>query len=159
MTNMVNSFTHETGTWHYAYSDKGLVRVSNKAIAGKKQTEEKYKRALLDMLEGRTQKFSAPLDITGTPFQLAVWEAISAVPHGKTISYVQLAKAAGNAKAIRAAGTACGANPVAVAIPCHRILRSNGELGGFGLGLPLKKRLLAYESGVAQIERQRVKAA
>lgn len=157
MNVFTNSFKHETGTWHYAYSEKGLTCVLNKPVEGERKYEDHYKHALIQALEGGA--FTAPLDLSGTEFQRAVWVAISAVPYGRTITYTQLAQAAGKPDAIRAAASACGANPVPLAIPCHRILRTGGALGGFALGLDVKRRLLAYESGVAQIQHQRMQAA
>ncbi|WP_033922111.1 bifunctional DNA-binding transcriptional regulator/O6-methylguanine-DNA methyltransferase Ada [Sphingomonas sp. 37zxx] len=86
-----------------------------------------------------------PVDVQGTAFQEAVWRALRAIPPGKTRSYAQLAAAAGNPGAVRAAGTACGANQVAVVIPCHRALRSDGTLGGYAYGLDRKLALRRRE--------------
>ncbi len=83
--------------------------------------------------------------ITGTPFQQSVWKAMMKIPAGKALSYAEVAKKIGNPKAVRAVGTACGANPVALLVPCHRIIGSNGGLGGFGGGLPMKRMLLEAE--------------
>jgi O-6-methylguanine DNA methyltransferase len=83
--------------------------------------------------------------LAGTVFQRRVWAALQRVPRGETRSYTWLAAEAGHPKAVRAAGAACGANPIPVVIPCHRILRSNGALGGFSGGLHWKRRLLALE--------------
>lgn len=88
-----------------------------------------------------------PLDVRGTAFQEAVWNALRAIPAGETRTYAELAAAAGNAKAVRAAGTACGANQLAVVIPCHRALRTGGGLGGYAYGLERKRALLARERG------------
>jgi AraC family transcriptional regulator of adaptative response/methylated-DNA-[protein]-cysteine methyltransferase len=88
-----------------------------------------------------------PIDVRGTAFQEAVWAALKAIPAGETRTYAQLAAAAGNAGAVRAAGSACGANPIAVLIPCHRALRSDGTLGGYAYGLDRKRALLAGERG------------
>ena len=88
-----------------------------------------------------------PLDLRGTAFQEAVWAALRAIPAGETRSYAQLAAAAGAPAATRAAGSACGANPVAVLVPCHRALRSDGSLGGYAYGLERKRALLARERG------------
>ena len=85
------------------------------------------------------------LAMVGTEFQCAIWENILAIPSGETISYAELAKRAGRPRAVRAAGTACGANPVTVLVPCHRVLASNGGLGGFGGRLSTKKKLLKAE--------------
>jgi AraC family transcriptional regulator of adaptative response/methylated-DNA-[protein]-cysteine methyltransferase len=86
-----------------------------------------------------------PLDVRGTAFQQAVWRELSRIPPGETLSYAALAARAGNPKAVRAVGSACGANPVAVLIPCHRALRSDGSLGGYAWGLPIKRKLLDRE--------------
>lgn len=86
-----------------------------------------------------------PLDLRGTPFQLAVWSALLAIPKGETLSYAQLAAKVGKPKAVRAIGSACGANPIPFLVPCHRILRSDGSLGGFAFGLAMKQALLEKE--------------
>ena len=86
-----------------------------------------------------------PLDVQGTAFQEAVWQALRETPAGETRSYAELAAAAGNAKAVRAAGTACGKNHVAVVIPCHRAQRSDGSIGGYAYGVDRKVALLTRE--------------
>ena len=86
-----------------------------------------------------------PLDVRGTAFQEAVWQALRAIPVGETRSYAELAAAVGRPGAIRAAGSACGANPVAVLVPCHRVLRTGGGLGGYAYGLHRKQALLKRE--------------
>lgn len=88
-----------------------------------------------------------PLDVAGTAFQEAVWVALARVPPGESLSYAQLAAAAGQAGAARAAGSACGANPVAVLIPCHRARRGDGSAGGYAWGLERKAALLRREGG------------
>jgi AraC family transcriptional regulator of adaptative response/methylated-DNA-[protein]-cysteine methyltransferase len=88
-----------------------------------------------------------PLDVQGTAFQEAVWQALRKIPAGETRTYTQLAIAAGNARAVRAAGTACGANPVAVIVPCHRAQRADGSLGGYAYGLD-RKVVLRKREGV-----------
>jgi AraC family transcriptional regulator, regulatory protein of adaptative response / methylated-DNA-[protein]-cysteine methyltransferase len=88
-----------------------------------------------------------PLDVRGTAFQEAVWAALRAIPHGETRSYAQLAAAAGNPAATRAAGTACGANPVSIVIPCHRAQRGDGSMGGYAYGID-RKRVLRRREGV-----------
>jgi AraC family transcriptional regulator, regulatory protein of adaptative response / methylated-DNA-[protein]-cysteine methyltransferase len=87
-----------------------------------------------------------PLDVAGTAFQQAVWRELSRIPPGETLSYAALAARAGRPKAVRAAGTACGANQVAVLIPCHRAKRGDGTLGGYAYGLERKVELLKRES-------------
>jgi AraC family transcriptional regulator of adaptative response/methylated-DNA-[protein]-cysteine methyltransferase len=86
-----------------------------------------------------------PLDVKGTAFQEAVWRELRRIPPGETRSYAELAAAAGNPKAVRAAGSANGANNVAVLIPCHRVIRTGGNLGGYAYGLEIKRKLLEKE--------------
>jgi AraC family transcriptional regulator of adaptative response/methylated-DNA-[protein]-cysteine methyltransferase len=87
-----------------------------------------------------------PLDVRGTAFQQAVWRELTRIPPGETLSYAALAARAGKPGAARAAGSACGANQLAVLIPCHRARRGDGSLGGFAYGLPRKERLLKREA-------------
>ena len=98
-------------------------------------------------LEGNLPKFSLPLKVSGTPFQLAVWKAIAKVPFGKTISYGEIAKSIGKPQAVRAVGAAVGANPTPLVVGCHRGLGSNGSLTGYsgGQGIKTKKLLLDHE--------------
>jgi len=98
-------------------------------------------------LEGAITKFSLPLKVSGTPFQLAVWKAIAKVPFGKTISYGEIATALGKPQAARAVGAAVGANPTPLLVGCHRVLGSNGSLTGYsgGQGIKTKKLLLDHE--------------
>jgi methylated-DNA-[protein]-cysteine S-methyltransferase len=88
------------------------------------------------------------VELNGTPFQKQVWQALRRIPHGTTISYAQLARRVGTVSAVRAVGSANGANPVAVIVPCHRVIGSDGSLTGYGGGLERKQWLLAHE-GVA----------
>jgi methylated-DNA-[protein]-cysteine S-methyltransferase len=94
---------------------------------------------------GGLRVFSVPLDMEGTEFQLNVWNRLTKIPYGETRSYAQVAEAVGRPKAVRAVGAANGSNPVAIIVPCHRVIGSNGKLTGYGGGLPLKKRLLELE--------------
>ena len=96
--------------------------------------------------EGRLQRFELPLDLgAGTGFQQAVWRAVCAIPPGETRSYGQIAAQIGRPKAARAVGAANGANPIAVLIPCHRLIRSSGALAGYAYGLDRKRALLEKE--------------
>lgn len=103
------------------------------------------RRAVLEYLKGDGSLAALPLDVRGTAFQRKVWEALRAIPLGETRSYQQIARAIGAPRAVRAVGSACGANPAALAIPCHRALRADGGLGGYAWGLARKRRLLAIE--------------
>jgi methylated-DNA-[protein]-cysteine S-methyltransferase len=96
---------------------------------------------------GRLKTFTAPLAFNGTTFQNAVWKELTRIPYGETISYLELAKRIDNIKAVRAVGMANGANPIAIIVPCHRVIGSNGSLTGFGGGLPTKRALLELEKG------------
>jgi AraC family transcriptional regulator of adaptative response/methylated-DNA-[protein]-cysteine methyltransferase len=95
---------------------------------------------------GRSAMLKLPLDIRGTPFQRSVWEQLRAIPRGKTRSYGEIARRIGRPRAARAVGTANGANPVSIVIPCHRALRASGQLGGYRWGLERKRRLLELEA-------------
>ena len=86
-----------------------------------------------------------PLDLKATAFQRKVWQALQEIPRGQTRSYQQIARAIGQPTATRAVARACAGNPVAVAIPCHRVVRGNGQLAGYRWGLERKQRLLALE--------------
>lgn len=102
--------------------------------------------AAIAALDGDASQVAAmPLDPQGSGFQLQVWDALRQIPVGQTRSYAQLAQAIGQPAALRAVGAACGANPVAVLIPCHRVLRSDGTLGGYHWGVELKRHLLQRE--------------
>jgi methylated-DNA-[protein]-cysteine S-methyltransferase len=96
---------------------------------------------------GRLRKFTTRLAFNGTPFQNAVWKQLTRIPYGETISYLELAKRIDNAKAVGAVGMANGANPIAIIVPCHRVIGSDGSLTGFGGGLPTKRALLELEKG------------
>ncbi|HEX6163958.1 MAG TPA: methylated-DNA--[protein]-cysteine S-methyltransferase [Vicinamibacterales bacterium] len=96
---------------------------------------------------GKLKRFATPLAFNGTPFQNQVWQELTRIPYGETISYLDLAKRIDNPKAVRAVGMANGANPIAIIVPCHRVIGSNGSLTGFGGGLPTKRALLDLEKG------------
>jgi methylated-DNA-[protein]-cysteine S-methyltransferase len=100
---------------------------------------------------GRLTEFSLPLAPAGTPFQRRVWAGLREIPYGKTWSYGQLAGQLGNPAAVRAVGLANGRNPIAVVIPCHRVIGSDGSLTGYGGGLHRKRYLLDLEAGVRQL--------
>jgi methylated-DNA-[protein]-cysteine S-methyltransferase len=107
---------------------------------------------LSDYFAGNRRSFDLSLRLQGTPFQLTVWRALQDIPYGQTISYGELARRIGNPKASRAVGLANGSNPIAIVVPCHRVIGSNGKLTGYGGGLCHKETLLALERkhGAAQ---------
>lgn len=100
--------------------------------------------------EGELRDFDLALEPEGTAFQQTVWTALREIPYGRTISYGELARRIGNPNASRAVGLANGANPIAIIVPCHRVIGANGKLTGFGGGLDIKQQLLALEQGAVQ---------
>jgi len=142
-------------------SNKGLMRLNfpceeEKMLADiSKHTDSvpEYRPSKLDDLgswldkyfKGKNPKFTKKLDLRGTAFQIRVWTTLFKVPYGVLVSYGQLADDIGKPKASRAVGNAVGENPVAIVIPCHRVVRGNGGIGGFGGGLPRKRILLNVE--------------
>ncbi len=96
------------------------------------------------------KQFSLPLDLEGTPFQVAVWQELARIPFGTVISYKELARRIGNPGAMRAVGSANGKNPISIIIPCHRVIAADGSWGGYGWGLPVKKQLLSLEGFIPQ---------
>lgn len=108
-------------------------------------------RQLREYFDGSRTRFDLPLAPEGTPFQKAVWEELARIPFGQRVSYGELARRIGRPRAIRAVGAANGANPIAIVIPCHRVIGSDGSLTGYGGGLPIKRWLLDHERGAPQL--------
>ena len=121
---------------------KGL---NAKFVENNTEIIERIQAELDEYFHGNRKEFDVPLQMVGTDFQKSVWEALLRVPFGTTSTYLQLAKNINNEKAVRAVAAANGANSMAIIIPCHRIIGSNGELVGYAGGLPIKKRLLKLE--------------
>lgn len=107
---------------------------------------EQARKELTAYFEGRLQRFTVPLDPVGTDFQRRVWAAVAAIPYGETATYRQIAERIGQPRAVRAVGAANGANPLAIIIPCHRVVGSDGSLTGYGGGLAVKRALLDLEA-------------
>lgn len=143
-----------------AATDKGLCRIS--FDEGEDELQKRFPKAhivrgdddfaelvkrVAALVDDPVRAEELPIDIPGTAFQQAVWAALRAIPPGETRTYAQIAAAAGRPAAVRAAGTACGDNVLAVLIPCHRVVRGDGSLGGYAYGLERKRTLLARESG------------
>jgi methylated-DNA-[protein]-cysteine S-methyltransferase len=105
-------------------------------------------RQLDEYMEGKRKQFSVPLDLPGTPFQHIVWKELRRIPYGRTVTYGQLAKAVRRPEATRAVGAACAANPAPIIVPCHRVVASDGGLGGYRGGLWRKRWLLEHERTV-----------
>jgi len=115
-------------------------------IEGSHPTLYKLEIELKEYFNGKLRDFSIPLDLRGTPFETSVWNELQKIPYGETRSYGEIAKLLGNPSASRAVGRANGNNPVAIVVPCHRVIASNGKLHGYGGGLWRKEKLLALES-------------
>jgi methylated-DNA-[protein]-cysteine S-methyltransferase len=108
---------------------------------------------LAEYFSGARQQFDVPLKLTGTHFQLRVWQELVRIPFGTTISYAQLAQRLGQPTATRAVGNANGRNPVSIIVPCHRVIGANGKLTGYGGGMEKKEWLLAWERGACPTAR------
>ena len=120
-------------------------RVSPRVLEAPTQLEQ-ARRELDLYFEGALRDFDLPLDWRlSRDFRLRALRAVARIPYGETRSYTEVAASAGNERAVRAAGTACGSNPLPIVVPCHRVLRSGGGLGGYGGGLPMKESLLRLE--------------
>src|SRR6185503_12162431 len=154
------TFLSPLGTVLIAASEKGLcsVKLGDEPARLASLLAEEFSQAdlsekalpdlkaqLLAFIHGEASLARVPLDIRGTVFQRRVWEALRRIPRGETRTYQDIARAIGASRAVRAVGSACGANPVALAVPCHRAVRSDGGLGGYAWGLERKKKLLALE--------------
>jgi AraC family transcriptional regulator, regulatory protein of adaptative response / methylated-DNA-[protein]-cysteine methyltransferase len=107
---------------------------------------ERMVAQVVGLVEAPGQRLDLPLDIRGTAFQQRVWAALRAIPAGKTATYKEIARAIGQPTAVRAVAQACGANPLAVAIPCHRVVRSDGDLSGYRWGVERKRKLIDREA-------------
>ena len=116
---------------NYDYKETALIRNTYNQIC--------------EYLEGKRTCFDVPINFRGTPFQKSVWNALRKIPYGATATYKDIAKSIGNPKAYRAVGLANNKNPIAIIIPCHRVIGSNGELTGYAGGLEIKKSLLKIE--------------
>ena len=158
-----NYFDTPIGQLWFAATPKGLYRVTldsseeeflaslKRSIDGEPKREERRFRDLVERFEayfrGESTLFSdLPLDLRGTNFQRAVWRAVAGIPYGSLSTYREVAIRVGRSRAYRAAGNAVGRNPLLIVVPCHRVVRSDGSLGGFGsTGIEVKKYLLRLE--------------
>jgi methylated-DNA-[protein]-cysteine S-methyltransferase len=104
-----------------------------------------YKEELIEYYQGKRELFTFPVDIQGTPFQQEIWKTLNQIPYGETYTYSQIAEMINKPSAVRAVGTAIGANPILITVPCHRVIGKNGRLTGYRGGLEMKKHLLHLE--------------
>lgn len=124
------------------------ARVSPRVLEAPARLDE-ARRELDLYFEGALTEFELPLDWRlSRDFRRRVLRAIDRIPYGQTRSYMEIATSAGNERAVRAAGSACGSNPIPIVVPCHRVLRTGGALGGYGGGLPMKRALLELEGAL-----------
>ena len=144
------------GVLRVSADDQGvtaIVRVSRAKVSARTKVSARATRhadtavqQLREYFAGTRRKFTVPLHLEGTEFQQQAWAAMRNIRYGDTLSYAQQAKAIGKPRAMRAVGSANGANPVPIIVPCHRVIASNGSLGGYALGLAMKRYLLALET-------------
>jgi methylated-DNA-[protein]-cysteine S-methyltransferase len=142
------------GSLRLTASSRGLAKIE--ILRGKRRSTSipsgeaarvlaQARRELAEYFAGKRRRFDVRLDLQGTTFQVAAWKAMLKIPYGKTLSYGEQARSIGKPKAFRAVGSANGKNPIPIIVPCHRVLASDGSLGGYSLGLAMKRRLLALE--------------
>jgi methylated-DNA-[protein]-cysteine S-methyltransferase len=164
------SFQPDRANIHLAVTDRGICRISlgleDREFAETLQLQQPLYtwvrdpeafliRKTMDQLSAYFRRelteFDVPLDLRGTEFQLRVWEALRQIPYGRVRTYLDIAKEIGAPKATRAVGAANHVNPVPIIVPCHRVVASNGKLGGFACGLDYKRWLLDVEQMAATI--------
>ncbi len=131
------------GVIHHAQDGRNKLRPYKTPAHGIIQAAQS---AIEAYLKGKSRSFNLPIDLDGqTPFQKKVWQMLQTIPYGRVRSYGWVARKIGKPRAARAVGAACGANPVPLLVPCHRVVAGDGSLGGFAGGLPNKRRLLKLE--------------
>jgi O-6-methylguanine DNA methyltransferase len=125
-------------------SESGAVRfeISDRRLSP-------YQRELEEYFAGNRRQFSFPLDLRGTKFQLECWQALLEIPYGGTRTYADIARAVGRPQGFRAVGMANNRNPIAIVVPCHRVIASDGTLCGYGGGLDIKRKLLQLEGALS----------
>ncbi len=130
-------------------SEKAFLKRLKKRFPGEIIRDDRKNKNVLNQLKkylkGDLKRLDYKTDFKGTPFQKKVWEALAKIPYGQTRSYKEIARTVGYPKASRAVGNANGRNSIPLIIPCHRVIESNGGLGGFGHGIEIKRRLLDFE--------------
>lgn len=142
------SYATPVGKIFIQANENAILKISFFEADGKDEETDLIKEAhhqLLEYFEGKRKDFSLPLSLDGTEFQKTVWESLLKIPYGKTMSYLEIATSIGNEKACRAVGMANNKNPIAIVIPCHRVVGKNGDLTGYAGGLDAKSKLLEIE--------------
>lgn len=123
----------------------GRKRLATYRLKEDLEVLQPYIVEIIDYLEGRSKVFKFSMDLHGTPFQQAVWKALQELEYGQVVTYTDIAERIGRSKSVRAVGSAIGANPVLMFVPCHRVIAKSGKLGGFRAGLDMKEQLLELE--------------
>lgn len=145
----VFSYDLPAGRLWIAEENGAITDVRFRPVPGAEVLETPLVRSAFEQLSayfsGRRRLFDLPLNAAGTAFQESVWQALLSIPYGETRTYSDIARAAGNAKACRAVGMANNKNPIGIIIPCHRVIGADGGLVGYGVGLTIKRMLLALE--------------
>ena len=135
-------------------AEQGVLKELSTAGFRHAQADREFNRGVLTEIEaffaGKVISFSSPLHVHGRPFDMRVWQALQRIPLGETRSYEEIAQAIGNPRACRAVGGANRRNPLPLLIPCHRVIRKDGGLGGFACGTEIKHWLLQFEQRVTQ---------
>ena len=131
----------------FSFRNANAQSIDPKAERNARALDE-VRRQVTEYAQGKRQKFEFELNAEGPEFDKLVWRALSDIPFGRTTSYGAVAKTIGHPDAARAVGAANGANPIALIVPCHRVIGGDGSLTGFGGGLPLKRKLLEHEARV-----------
>ncbi len=165
-TLLVERYSSPLGTYLIVASQRGVVCVKPEEQVeprlarwekggthvepGRNQHTEAMALELDAYFRGSLQVFSSRLDLRGTPFRRQVWEALCRIPYGKTLTYGELARSIGRPEAARAVGQAIGSNPISIAVPCHRVVGTNGSLTGYGGGLRRKVALLRLEGNAPE---------
>lgn len=127
-------------------SNRVARQSSQRGTSAAQRQADRAVRELREYFAGKRTRFTVPVQLEGTPFQERAWATMRKIPYGRTMSYAEQATAMRAPRAVRAVGSANGANPVPIIVPCHRVVASNGGLGGYALGLAMKRWLLAHES-------------
>ena len=137
------------GSQHAAFEELATwvkKRLPTYGLSENEHVLKPYATELIDYLEGRCKEFTLPMDLHGTAFQQSVWKVLQEIPYGQTVSYTDIAELIQKPSAVRAVGTAIGANPVLITVPCHRVIAKNGKLTGYRGGLEMKELLLGLET-------------
>ncbi len=152
---LVGATEHGLCAVQFGDSEKDLERaLGHEYPAAQIQRDEArlqaWTKALQEYFQGREFDLHLPVDVQATAFQWRVWQALQKIPYGKTRSYSEIARAIGQPKAVRAVANACARNPVGLVIPCHRVIREDGSLGGYGGGIERKRALLSHEGALGK---------